>query len=372
MLFYAFPLSGPLRFPAMVLEWILAFICFELGVVFLVKYRRQQVSKKYKQELGHASLFFGFSALWFNFILGDYFLDDNLTTPFLIWQRGTPRDLATSVGYFSLIIGTLLFIIFIEQHQAVIFRRFTFTLVFSGLILLYLFVFFQDIEGTSYMNLALVVAFAVFFLTFLVDTSKRMKTRREVAWTLSRFLASFTSLGAGYVLTIDAALDVTGIAGRIVGGALQLAGFIGVTIMFLRLPPFSMLDWHKQIEALYVIDKSGVCLFQKSFLEKTKAVDDNLVSSAISSVNMIVKEMTAADERGMSTIKRGDKTITTFSSELVNGVIISKEENYLISENLKNFIQTFEAIYRGVITTWNGDNKVFEPAAAMADKIFSP
>nr|MDO8087177.1 hypothetical protein [Candidatus Sigynarchaeum springense] len=60
-----------------------------------------------------------------------------------------------------------------------------------------------------------------------------------------------------------------------------------------------------------------------------------------------------------------------FSSELVNGVVISKEENYLISYNLKNFIQTFEAIYRGVIATWNGDTKAFEPAAAMADKIFS-
>ncbi len=371
MLLYSFPISDPLRFDALLIEWILAFICFELGVVFLVKYRRQQVSKKYKHELGYASLFFGFSCLWFCFIVGDYYMDATAITPFLIWQRGSPRDLATSIGYFSLMVGVFLFIVLVERHQAVVFKRFTFTLVFGGLIALYLVMFFQDIEGTEYVNLLLVAAFAVFFIAFLVDLSKRMKTRRDVASTLWRFLASFSVLACGYVLTIDMMLDVTGLAGRTVGSTLQLAAFVGITVLFLRLPPFSMLDWHKQIEDIYVIDKAGMCLFQKSFVAKTEEVDKNLATSAISTVNLILKEMTSAAEQGQSTIKRGDKTITVFSSELVNGVVISKEENYLISYNLKNFIQTFEAIYRAVITNWSGDNKVFEPAEAMADKIFS-
>ncbi|MBN2153441.1 MAG: hypothetical protein JW839_18445 [Candidatus Lokiarchaeota archaeon] len=372
MLLYAFPIpySDPLRFYALLVEWILAFICFELGVVFIVKYRRQQFSKKYMQELGYASLFFGFSCLWFSFIVGDYFLDASTTSPFLIWPRGSPRDLAISIGYFSLVAGVLLFVFLIERHQAVLFRRFTFTIAFSGLVAIYVAVFIQDIEGTGYLNFLLVAVFAVFFLAFLVDLSKRMRTRRDVSSTLWRFLVSFSVLACGYVLTIDAMLDVTGLAGRTVGSALQLGSFIGITILFLRLPPFATLDWHKQIEDIYVIDKAGVCLFQKSFTAKQLTVDKNLASSAISTVNLILKEMTSADELGQSTIKRGDKAITVFSSELVTGVVISREENYLISYNLKNFIQTFEAIYRGVLATWNGDGSVFAPAEAMAEKIF--
>jgi hypothetical protein len=372
MMLFTFPVSGPLRFYALVIEWILAFICFELGFVFVVKYRRQQVSKVYKQELGYASMFFGFACLWFNFIVGDYYLDDTATMPFLIWPRGSPRDLASSIGFFCLMVGAFLFIVLIERHQVVIYKRFTFTIVFSGLIAFYMVMFFQDIENTELPNLLMVTVFSLFFVAFLVDISKRMKTRRDVASTLSRFLVSFSVLACGYVLTIDIMLDGIGLVGRTMGSIMQLGAFVAITIQFLRLPPFAMLDWHKQIEDIYVIDKAGVCLFQKSFTAKPKTVDDNLVSSALSSVNYILHEMTAAAELGQSTIKKGNKAITIFSSELVSGVVISKEENYLINYNLKNFIQTFEAIYRGVLATWNGDSKVFEPAEAMADKIFSP
>jgi hypothetical protein len=371
MLLYAFPIAEPLRFYALFFEWILAFICFELGVVFVVKYRRQQVSKKYKQELGYASLFLGFSFLWFCFIAADYYMDAVPTMPYLIWPRGSPRDLMLSIAFFGLITGAFLFIFFTERHQAVIFRRFLFTFIYGGLMVVYIVVFFQDIESTDIANFLLLAVFAVFFVAFLVDLSKRMKTRRDVATTLSRFLVAFAVLGCGYILTVDSMLDVTGLAGRTVGAIMQLAAFVSITIQFLRLPPFAMLDWHKQIEEIYVIDKSGVCLFQKMFTGTEKAVDYNLVSSALASVNYILHEMTSTADQGQSTIKKGDKTITMFSSELVNGVVISKEENYLINYNLKNFIETFEAIYRGVLATWKGDNKVFEPAEAMAEKIFS-
>jgi hypothetical protein len=371
MMLYTFPISDPLRFYALFFEWILAFICFELGVVFVVRYRRQQVSKKYKQELGYASIFLGFSFLWFCFIAADYYMTSIYTTPFLIWPRGSPRDMVVSIGYLGLITGAFLFIAFTERHQAVIFRRFLFTFVYGGLVVVYLVVFFQDIENTDVVNLLLVTVFVVFFLAFLIDLSKRMKTRRDVASTMSRFLAAFALLAGGYILTIDAMLELAGLAGRTVGSIMQLAAFVAITIQFRRLPPFAMLDWHRQIEEIYVIDKSGVCLFQKMFTGKEKAVDYNLVSSALASVNYILKEMTSTADRGQSTIKKGDKTITMFSSELVNGVVISREENYLINYNLKNFIQTFEAIYRGVLATWKGDSKVFEPAEAMADKIFS-
>ncbi len=371
MLLYAFPIAGSLRFCALLLEWILAFVCSELGIVFVVKYRRQQVSKKYKHELGYAFLFLGFSALWFSYIVADYYMDASLTAPFFFWPHGSPRDLVLSIGYFGLMMGAYSFIIITERHRAVFFRRYLFTIVYGGLLVVYFVVFFLDIESTSNANLTLVIVFAVYFLGFLIDLSKRMKTRRGVTTTMSHFLSAFAVLACGYMLTIDIMLDVTGLVGRTVGSIMQLIAFVGITVQFLHLPPFATLDWHKQIEELYVIDKSGVCLFQKVFTGKEQAIDYNLVSSALASVNYILKEMTSTADKGQSTIKKGDRTITMFSSELVNGVVISKEENYLIDYNLKNFIETFEAIYRAVLAKWNGNNKVFEPAEAMAEKIFS-
>lgn len=76
MLLFSFPIDDPLRPYSLFFEWILAFICAELGVVFIVKYRKQQESLKYMQELGYARVFLGFSLLWYFFIAGDYYATD--------------------------------------------------------------------------------------------------------------------------------------------------------------------------------------------------------------------------------------------------------------------------------------------------------
>nr|MDO8110375.1 hypothetical protein [Candidatus Sigynarchaeota archaeon] len=359
MMLYAFPIDDPLRPFTLFFEWVLAFICFELGVVFIVKYKKHRETK-YKQELAYASIFLGFAILWFCFIPADYYAGNSVI-----------RDYLTNTGFTALITGAFLFIFFTERQQKFFFKKYFFTLVYMGLWTIYIAYIFIDISVIDSLNWILVGVFGISFVLFLLDISKRMKTKRDVKVTMFRFMATFVVFACGYVLTIDVSLDLLGLRGRLVGSILLLGSFIAIALQFLRLPPFYMLDWKQQVEDIYVIDKAGVCLFQKSYTEKPKAVDDNLVTSALSSVNYILQEMTAAKTEGQSTLKKGDKNITIFTSELVNGVVISKEENYLISYNLKNFIQTFEAIYRRILMDWNGDSKVFQPAENIIDKIFS-
>ncbi|HME52300.1 MAG TPA: hypothetical protein VKM55_08785 [Candidatus Lokiarchaeia archaeon] len=360
MMLFTFPIEGPLRPFTLLLEWILALVCAQLSIVFVMKYRKQQDRPKYTQDLGCAFVFIGFSLLWYFYIASDYYADVN------------SRDMFVSFGTTSLSTCAFFFILFVEHHQKFFLTRYFFTVVYLAVLCLYFVLLVINLEAAREIEWLLVGIFAIFFVVFLNDLSKRMRNKREVRVTLSRTLSAFLTLTCGYIMTIDTVIDLAGLVARLVGSILQLGAFIAIAIQFLKLPPFSLLSWKQQIEALYIIDKAGICLFQKSYLSNSTNLDENLVSSAISSVNYILQEMTDTTTQGLSAIKKGDKAITIFSSELVNGAIISKEENYMISENLSHFIQTFEAIYRRILGKWNGDTTIFGPVEAMADKVFLP
>jgi hypothetical protein len=355
---FTFPIDGPLRSFLLLIEWILALVCMQLAIVFIVKYRKHQERHKYIQDLACAFVFGGFSSLWYFIIIADYFAD------------ARSRELFIEFGTFFLSTCAFLFILFIEHNQKFFIMRYFFTTIYATIFGLKIVLLATSGATSRYIDWILLCIFAIFFVLFLIDLSRRMRSKREVKVTLSRTLSAFFSLAGGYMMTVDAVIDVAGIGARFIGSILQLGAFIAIAIQFLKLPPFSLLSWKQQIEALYIIDKSGICIFQKSFLPTSPSLDENLVSSAISSINYILQEMTDANARGISTIKK-DKTITIFSSDVVNGAIISKDENYMIIENLKHFIQTFEAIYRRVLLDWNGDVAIFKPVKAMADKVFS-
>ena len=360
LIFYSFPIDGPIRPYTLLLEWILALVCAQLAIVFFMKYYKQQGGQRYTQDLGCAFVFMGFSLLWYCYIGSDYYAD------------ASSRELFVVVGTVSLSTCAFFFMLFIEHHQKFVVTRYFFSFMYAVILCLYIALIPNALTVAKDIEWLLVGLFAIFFVIFLRDLSKRMKSKREVNLTLSRMLPAFLSLACGYIMTVDAVLDIAGFAARFIGSILQLGAFIAIAVQFLKLPPFSLLSWKQQIETLYIMDKAGICLLQKSFLPDSKNLDENLVSSAISSVNYILQEMTDAKTQGVSTIKKGDRAITIFSSELVNGVIISKEENYMISDNLSRFIQTLEAIYRRVLGDWNGDTTIFGPVEAMADKVFLP
>ena len=63
MIYIEFPITGPLRGPLLVIDWIFVLISFELGLIFLIKYKLQREEIKNLQELGYASLFLGISLM---------------------------------------------------------------------------------------------------------------------------------------------------------------------------------------------------------------------------------------------------------------------------------------------------------------------
>ena len=109
MIFLEFPITGQLRLPLLIMEWIYIITGFEISLIFLVRYFKQEKNLRNLQDIGYFSVFFGFSLMWFFFIIGDYYSSDDIVSPFLFWNQGSERALFLNFGYFTMIIATFFY-----------------------------------------------------------------------------------------------------------------------------------------------------------------------------------------------------------------------------------------------------------------------
>ena len=367
-----FPISGDVRFPLLLLEWITAFTCLELGLVFFLKYKRFKGEKYSDQELGIGSLFVGFSLLWYFFIFSDYYANPADMAPYLIWSRGNEKMFFTNFGYFSLNIGVFLFIFFMERNN-IYFKKFLFTIIYSILTVIYFIAFFIDLGLTRNLSSIFYPVFIIFLIVFFLDLIRKMQGSRDVPkLLLAEYLGSFFGLIIGFIFTFNVVVSLFGtFYVRLIGSCIQLGSFLLLFVFFLKLPPLSLLKWRELIENVYILDKAGVCLFQKNYAVDESEIDDNLVTSALTTVSLLMQEMMDAGEEGISSIKKKGKIITLYSGKVVNGAVITEMDNKQIGYNLKNVIDTFEAIYYRIIIDWDGDNTVFKPVEQIIDTTFS-
>ena len=75
------------------MEWIFVITGFEISLMFLLRFFKQEKTLRNLQDLGYFSLFAGFSLMWLFFIIGDYYASTKAVTPFLIWNIGSERAL---------------------------------------------------------------------------------------------------------------------------------------------------------------------------------------------------------------------------------------------------------------------------------------
>ncbi len=175
----------------------------------------------------------------------------------------------------------------------------------------------------------------------------------------------------GFLFTIDGILDVIGIQYRFLGAILQLIGMGIISYFFISLPSFSEFDWKDKIEDVFLMDSAGICLLRKSFKDKSDLVDEKLVAGAVSSINVMLKELTSAKERQVSIIKKKDKIVIIFPSEIISGIIFCKEDLNYVRVILAKFVHKFEAIYHDVLLSWDGNLSIFKHTENIFNEIFS-
>ena len=116
----------------------------------------------------------------------------------------------------------------------------------------------------------------------------------------------------------------------------------------MKFPSFGDYDWKDHIEEVFLINKDGACLFYKSYIEKVEKYDENLISGAISLVNIMLKELMKPESREISVIKKKGKLTYLYPSELITGVIFSKKESKSIEFHIMELVIKVEQVFKNM------------------------
>lgn len=356
---------------SLILEWIFLVFCFELGLYFLIKYKEQPVQSKNSQDIGFCSLFCGISLMRFFFLIGDYYTSDMITSPFLIWSNGSVRNLYLLFGYLSINIGFLLFTFFMEKNKKFLFKKYFFTFCFLIQIFVFLFLMLIDLFSISYLSIALLPLFILFLIIYGNDFGKQVKKQSKRTNEGFKMGLSIFLMLSGHIFTIDFVFYYFGISTRLIGVIMQIIGIGLIFKTFRNIGPLFEFNWQDKIEKIYILNKAGINLYSRSFVEEIVPIDDHFITGALSSVNIMLNELLNTKENKISIIKKKNKIVTTFTSENVIGVLVSTEELEFFKHNLKRIVLKVELLYKNLLINWKGDITKFSAIKDIIIDIFS-
>ncbi len=368
MLLLEFPLTGEFRLPLLIMEWIFFIIGLEISFIFFARFRKQEKNLRNYQELGYFSLFLGFSLMWLFYIIGDYYSSAEIVSPFLIWKYGSSRILFLNIAYFIIMIAAFFFLYCLEKYSVFLYKRYLFTTIFSICAILFILLFFIDIRFTQPATYIFWPFFLFFFVIYLIKFIKKLPIEKGIL-----FFSGFVLVLVGFFLTTDASVEALGFEGRMVGAVMQLISVILLSYIFLTLPPFSEFDWQEKIEAIFLVNNAGICLYYKIFKEKKNLMNENLISAAISSINILLQKLTETGERrkDISVIKKKGENVIIYTGKFVSGVLYTTEELNAPKIVLRNLVDKFETLFHNILMSWKGDTSIFDPAEVIVKNLFS-
>ncbi|TXT53806.1 MAG: membrane protein of unknown function [Promethearchaeota archaeon] len=369
LLLTEFPISGMVRLPLLVMEFILVVCLIQISFIFLFRFLKQEKGLRNLQELGYFFLLLGFGLTWFFYLFSDFYAPEILISPFLMWEIGSYRYLFLNLGYLSIMMCSIFFLLCVERYKIFLLKRYLFTLLFAIYATFFVVLFIVDIRITQNFTYFFWSIFIFFLLVYLIDFTKKVQNKQNLYIGLLKYLSGIALTLVGFLFSTDLMINIFGLGGRLIGDIFQLGGLVLLSIFFLTLPPFSEFDWHEKVEALYVMNNSGICLFYKIFKDKKRIQDQNLISAAFSSINTMIDEMTQSGA-GISVVKKEKENIVMYSGKFVTGVIYTSEELNYIKVLLKEFIGKFEAIYERLLKEFSGDITMFRSTDVLVKDIF--
>jgi hypothetical protein len=371
LLHVSFPISGEIRLPLLIIEWIVFLFSLELGIIFYIRYRRQTTKLRSKEELGYVSIFIGFSMMILFFIKSDYFSSSLTISPYLIWDHGSERQLYLNFGYMFLLFAAFIFIYIVEINKLIFKIKKFFTIVFFSLLIMFLIIYFIDFNVTGIISLVFWFIFLFFFVIYIVDFIKKAEKNTRLSKSVIKYIVSFFIIPIGFFLTTDALVNTFGILTRLIGSLMQILSFSAIFYIFVKLPSLSEINWLEKVEEIFIISKEGFCLFYKAYIDTEIKMDKNLISGAITSVKIMLNELTSSKDTGISIIRKENKVVSIYSGSLLSGVIISEEKLGNFGVYLRELILHLEKLYYNVLKNWNGDLNIFDPIDDIIDEIFS-
>ncbi len=370
MIFIEYPITGSLRMLLIVMESIFTFFSFEFGILLLIKYRKQSRNLKNTQDLGFSSLFFGFSIMRLFFIVANYYTVDNILTPFMIWDEGSYRTLFLNFGYLSIMIGTLIFSYYMEKYKKILFRKLFFSISYFVLLLVSLVIFVFNLEFINFLSILSWILFIFLIIIYGKDFGKKSKIQGILSKGLLKLTLSLILILIGYIVSMDLIVEFIGLIAQFLGVIIQLIAICLIFIFFRKIPPFYEFDWKDKIESLYILNKNGICLYNRSFINNIEPLEEQFISGAFASLNIMLDELIQSTPNTVSIIKKKGKNVNIFSGKYITGVLISQEELKYFTHILKKLVLRVEEIYWNILNNWNGDLTIFNPVKNIIDELF--
>ncbi|MFX0004859.1 MAG: hypothetical protein ACFE9J_15430, partial [Candidatus Hermodarchaeota archaeon] len=206
---------------------------------------------------------------------------------------------------------------------------------------------------------------------FFMEFIKKVKIGNTLFIKLITTIFPFSLLLIGLFLTSDYSSDLLQIEFRLIGSLMQLLGIVFFGFFFLKFPTFSEFEWRDKIEEVFLINKNGACIFYKSYIQKSDFLDQHLITGAITSVNIMLKEILKPGSREISMIKKKGKMVYIIPSNLITGVLFSKKESMNIEFYMRQLISKVEQVYKNILKNWDGDLDIFNPIKDIYEEIFS-
>ncbi len=358
MILLEFPIIDPLRKYLLMMEWVVIFLCLELGLIFFFKYKRTvKKSVKNNQELSYSVLFFAYGIQWFWFIISDYYAPNiEIRTIFL------------TTGYFTVLIGALIFVFMIEIQKRFIFKYF-FTILFLAVIIILASLTFVDISYSQPVSYITSPVFITFFFFYVVDLSRKSTMKGTFLRHFLRFSLGFITLALGFILTTDFMTMRFGILSKLFGDLIQIISVGFIYLFFTTLPPLSEFDWYKKIDSLYLLNRAGISIYSKNFRGIKKSLNEQLIASGLASINIVLENITKS--KGISIIKKQNYTVIIYPGQQIAGILFCTEELNSLKELLKRFVEKTEFVYLPVLEKWDGELNIFKPIEEICNTTFN-
>ena len=137
---------------------------------------------------------------------------------------------------------------------------------------------------------------------------------------------------------------------------------------FYTIPSFTEFDWNEKIRHLYILNPSGICLFEHAFREKS-LTDKDLFGGSLIAIQSLMKEMIKS-EKSLQVIDHGDAKILFEQSPHAIGIMVADEDLYIVHFKLQKLLKEFEQLFGLLMKDWKGNLDLFYPLGPIINRIF--
>ncbi|MBD3195851.1 MAG: hypothetical protein GF317_12390 [Candidatus Lokiarchaeota archaeon] len=364
------PIEGIFRAPLLLTHWIFNILCFELVFLFILKYRNKKTLKTISREIAFSILFLGisiFSMIQFNITF--YQMTGNVQLSFLSTTISL-KLFFNNLSYFFFILLSFLSLLIFKINSIEFLQNMLFFYLYGIFFLGTIFVFVfkpQVFLIISILNWIILIYFWIRYCLQVNGSKNKNTTDTETILLMLPMIL----ISLGFFLSSNLMMEFT-LANDfiiLIGNMLNLSGILICLIIFLR--DNRLLDskrW-ENIEEIFVMNKQGACIFYKNLKLDKKDIDEQLISGAITSMTIVLQEMTDSMGMGRSNIQKKNKLISLYSSELITSVCISRYESNFIDYILKELVNRVETIYESTLNDWDGNTDIFLPIEFILSKL---